>query len=312
MEQPYKIFTWPVHQQYLFKLAQGDFEIYIPEEQNEVFRKQFSTQKNVIETSAETLKNLQLDCILFQDEYSYQTAQYEILTPHQLELPKIYLEHSPPKQHPTNAKQLVEDDSVHLVHINHYNALMWDNNEVPVTVIENGVKETDASFTGEKACGVIVLEENPADDRVTGLDIFEQIKEALPLEVVQLGKKDLTYQNLPEKLSSYRFLFCPDRYASPGFAIQQAMMLGMPVVGLATTDLPTIISNESSGFVHSDLNYLIQKMQQLIEDKPLAHSLGANARLYALKNFSSNRFLADWKQLIHQAVTKHNSLLSKI
>lgn len=310
MDQQYKIFTWPVQQQYLLELAQGGFEIYIPEGQNKSFGSFFSAQKNVIETNLADIKDLQLDCILFQDEHSYQTAQYEVLSPQQRELPKIYLEHNPPKQHPTNAKHWVEDVDVQLVHVNYYNALMWDNNGVPVSVIENGVPERDASFTGEKSCGMVVLEENPADDRVTGMDIFRQIKEALPLEVIQIGTKDITYQNLAEKLSPYRFLFCPDRYASPGFAIQQAMMVGMPVVGLATTDLPTIISNEVSGFVHSDLQYLIQKMQQLIADPQLARSLGANARSFALKNFSADRFLADWKQLIQKTAT--NSLLTKI
>lgn len=312
MDQQYKIFTWPVHQQYLFELAKGDFEIYIPDGQSEDFLSKFSAQKNVIETSAAALKDLQLDCILFQDEYSYLTAQYEVLSPQQRELPKIYLEHNPPKQHPTNTKHVVEDIGVQLVHVNYYNALMWDNNQVPVTVIENGVNENDTSFTGINSRGVVVLEENPADDRVIGMDIFRQVKEALPLEIIQIGKKGVTYQNLAEHLSPYRFLFCPDRYASPGFAVQQAMMLGMPVVGLATTDLPTIISNKVSGFVHSDLQYLIQKMQQLIEDPSLAVQLGAHARSHALKNFSSNHFLADWKQLIRKTVTNTTSLLTKI
>ncbi|MEX8546444.1 MAG: glycosyltransferase [Mucilaginibacter sp.] len=310
MDQQYKIFTWPVQQQYLLELAQGGFEIYIPEGQSESFRNLFAAQKNVIETNVAAIKDLQLDCILFQDEHSYQTAQYEVLSPQQRELPKIYLEHHPPKQHPTNAKHWVEDVDVQLVHVNHYNALMWNNNGLPVSVIENGVPESDASFTGIKSCGVVVLEENPAEDRVTGMDIFRQVKEALPLEVIQIGKKGITYQNLAEKISPYRFLFCPDRYASPGFAVQQAMMIGMPVVGLATTDLPTIISNEFSGFVHSDLQYLIKKMQQLITDPQLAAQLGANARSFAIKMFSSTRFLADWKQLIQKTVT--NSLLTKI
>ena len=312
MEHRYKIFTWPVHQQYLFELAQGDFDIYIPEGQTDAFRKQFSAQKNVFEINVDAIKNVALDCVLYQDGHNYLTAQYQVLSPQQRELPKIYLEHHPPKQHPTNAKHVVEDVNVQLVHVNHYNALMWDNNGVPVNVIENGVTESHASFTGEKPCGVVVLEESPADDRITGMDIFRQVKEALPLEVIRIGKEGITYQNLPEKLSPYRFLFCADRYASPGFPVQQAMMIGMPVVGLATTDLPTIISNEVSGFVHSDLQYLIRKMQQLIADPLLAVQLGANARSFALKNFSRNYFLDTWKQLIHQTVTSNNPLLTKI
>lgn len=304
MNQPYKIFTWPVNQQYLFQLAQGDFDIYIPKGQSESFRKQFSNQKNVIETELQSIKELALDCILFQDENSYQTLQYEVLSAQQLELPRVYLELNPPKNHPTNAKHFVENKEVQLIHINHYNALMWDNNGLPVTVIENGISANNASFTGEKTCGVMVLEENPADDRVTGLDIFKQVKEALPLEVVQIGKDDLTYQNLSEKLSHYRFLFSADRYASPGFAVFQAMMLGMPVVGLATTDLPTILENEASGFTDSDINYLISKMQDLLNQPQLAIKIGSEARKTALERFNLERFLSDWKQVFENAVAQ--------
>lgn len=301
MNHRYKIFTWPVHQQYLFQLAQGDFDIYIPSGQNESFCKQFSAQKNVIETDFKAIKEVQFDCILFQDEHSYTTAQFEVLSDQQLQLPKIYLEHHPPKQHPTNAKHLVEDQEVQLIHVNHYNALMWDN-QVPVTVIENGVDTNTASFTGEKASGVIVLEEFPADDRVTGHDIFMQVKEALPLNVIRIGKENITYQNLPEKLIQYRFLFCPDRYQSLPFAVYQALMIGMPVVGLATTDLPIVINNEVSGFTDSDLNYLIRKMQYLLTDHQLAVQIGAEARKSALLRFGLNRFLADWKQVLQNAV----------
>lgn len=311
MHQPYKIFTWPVNHQYLFELAQRGFEFYIPTGQKPFFTNLFSSLKNVIEVDAATIKDLELDCILFQDEYSYRTAQYEVLSNHQRELLKIYLEHNPPKQHPTNAKHIVEDPAVQLVHVNHYNALMWDNNNVPVTVIENGVQTIHASFTGEKMSGVVVLEEDTSDERVTGQDIFMQVKEALPLEVIQIGKDDITFQNLPEKLGGYRFLFCPNRYASPPFAVYQAMMLGMPVVGLATTSLPTILSNEVSGFVDSDLNYLICKMKILLEEPQLAAQVGLKARASALQRFGLDRFLAEWKQVFKKAVA-NKSLLVKL
>ncbi len=309
MHQPFKVFTWPVNQQYLLDLAQGNFEFYIPAGQKPSFTNLFPSLKNIVEVDAAAIKGLQLDCILFQDEHSYKTAQYEVLSDLQRELPKIYLEHNPPKQHPTNAKHIVEDTAVQLVHVNHYNALMWDNNDVPVTVIENGVQTIDASFTGEKMCGAVVLEEFPADGRVTGHDIFMQVKEALPLEVIQIGKENITYQNLPEKLSHYRFLLCPDRYASPQFAVYQAMMLGMPVIGLATTSLPTILSNEVSGFADSDLNYLICKMKILLEEPQLAAQIGLKAHNSALQRFGIDRFWADWKQVLEKAVADKPSLI---
>lgn len=304
MAKRYKVFTWPIHQQYLFALAQDDVDFFVPEGQNASFKAQFSTQNNVTEIAFADLKNLDFDLILFQDEASYQAKQFEVLSDQQRQLPKIYLELNPPKQHPTNAKHFIEDTDVQLVHINHYNALMWDNNELNVTVIENGVPENPLLFSGEKPVGVIVLEEFPADDRVTGMDIFRQVKEALPIEIIQIGVDDVSHQNLPEKLSSYRFLFCPDRYQSPQFSVFMAMMLGMPVVGLGTTALPTILENEVSGFVHSDLNYLIGKMKNLLNDQKLAVHIGENAHQTAIQFYNSNRFLADWNQLFARTVNK--------
>lgn len=310
MNHRYKIFTWPAHQQYFFELAQGDFDFYIPANQSASFKAQFSTQKNVTAVDFSEIKNLDFDLILFQDEKNYQTDQFEFLSDQQRQLPKIYLEHHPPKQHPTNAKHVVEDVDIELVHTNSYNALMWDNNQLNVTVIEKGVPVLPISFSGEIAQGVVVLEEFPADDRVTGADILRQVKEALPITTIQIGKDGVSYQNLAEKISKYRFLFCPDRYASLPFSVFKAMMLGMPVVGLATTVLPTIIENEVSGFVHSDLNYLIAKMQVLMNDAPLAIQIGTKAHEQAAELFSSNRFLSAWNQLFTRAAA-HSSILTK-
>lgn len=301
MNQRFRIFTWPAQQQYLFELAQGEFDFYVPSGQDGSFKALFAGQKNVTELDPQEIKNTVFDCILFQDEQSYESAQYEILSAAQRNLPKIYLEHHPPKQHPTNAKHIVEDENVQLIHVNHYNALMWDNNQLPFKVIENGVSTDTVRFLGTQASGIVVFEKQPADDRVTGYDLFLQVKEALPLDVVQIGKENVTFQNLPEKISPYRFLFCPDRYASPGFAVYQAMMMGMPVVGLATTALPTILENEVSGFTDSDLHYLIGKMQDLINDYQLAVQTGAAARRYASEKFTSDRFLSDWKRVFEHA-----------
>jgi len=312
MAQRYKIFTWPAHQQYLFELAQGDFDFYIPAGQNASFTQQFSTQKNVTEVDLSMIKNLDFDLILFQDEESYQTGQFKILSEQQRQLPKVYLEHHPPKQHPTNAKHFVEDADVQLVYTNYYNALMWDNNQLKVSVIENGVPVSAISFSGENAQGVVVLEEFPADGRVTGADIFRQVKEALPIAVVRIGEDGVSYQNLAEKISGYRFLFCPDRYASPQFSIFKAMMLGMPVAGLATTALPTIIENEVSGFVHSDLNYLIGKMQTLINDAQLAIQMGGKAHGQASGSFSSNRFLSEWNRFFTHTIAGNLAVLTRI
>jgi glycosyltransferase involved in cell wall biosynthesis len=71
-------------------------------------------------------------------------------------------------------------------------------------------------------------------------------------------------------------------------------MIGMPVVGLATTEMATAIENGVSGYVDTDLRKLIVRMQQLLDDPGLARSLGEGARRRALERFHIDRFVEDW------------------
>jgi hypothetical protein len=69
--------------------------------------------------------------------------QHEILSGAQRRLPRIYLEHDPPLAHPTNTVHPVDDPDLLLVHVTHYNALMWDSGRVPTRVVEHGVRVPD-------------------------------------------------------------------------------------------------------------------------------------------------------------------------
>jgi hypothetical protein len=53
--------------------------------------------------------------------------QYRYLTPAQQRLPKIYLEHDPPRATATDTRHPVDDENVLLVHVTAFNRLMWDN-----------------------------------------------------------------------------------------------------------------------------------------------------------------------------------------
>jgi hypothetical protein len=48
------------------------------------------------------------------------------------------------------------------------------------------------------------------------------------------------------------------------------MMIGMPIVGFATTELATIIRNGENGYIHTDRAVLIDAMRDLLRD--LAHA----------------------------------------
>ncbi len=72
------------------------------------------------------------------------------------------------------------------------------------------------------------------------------------------------------------------------------MTIGMPVVALATTELPTVIENGKSGYISCDINKLIDHMQYLLKYPTEAQRMGECARLVAQERFGLERFIKDW------------------
>ncbi len=84
------------------------------------------------------------------------------------------------------------------------------------------------------------------------------------------------------------------RWTSLGLAVVEAMAIGMPVVGLATTELSTVIENGRNGYVDTDLEQLISAMDELLEDHDQARVWGEAARHTIEERFSIDRFVTDW------------------
>jgi len=315
MQRKLKIFTWHIHGSYLFYLSQGNYDIYIPTkpEKTEGYYgrgETFPFGENVIEIPAEDVRNHEFDCIVYQTNNNYLADQYEILSDHQRKLPRIYIEHDPPRKHPTDTKHVVDDPDITLVHVTHFNRLMWDSNNTPTRVIEHGVTDPGVRYKGDLDRGIVVINNLPARGRLLGHDIFMYARKNVPLDLVgmgtgELGLGEVLHPQLPEFQSRYRFFFNPIRYTSLGLAICEAMMMGIPVVGLATTELSAVIENGVSGFIHTDVEYLIEKMKLLIKEPQLAQKIGAKGREIALKRFGIKRFANDWEHLFTEVISNN-------
>src|SRR5690242_7437205 len=191
--RPLRVLTWHIHGSYLYYLSQTPVEFYLPVKPdgangyggrggNSLF------PSNVYEVPAEEVRNLELDCILFQSRQNYLQDQYEILSPAQLKLPKIYLEHDPPREHPTDTRHLVDDPNILLVHCTNFNNLMWDSGRTPTTVIEHGViVPPEVRYSGELARGLTVINNLKSRGRRLGADIFEQTRQQIPLDLLGIN-----------------------------------------------------------------------------------------------------------------------------
>jgi hypothetical protein len=318
MQNKLKVFTWHIHGSYLFYLSQGDYDIYIPTktEKTEGYYgrgETFSFGDNVIEVPVDEVKYKNFDVILFQTNHNYLVDQFEVLSEEQRDLPKIYIEHDPPRQHPTDTRHVVDDPNVTLVHVTHFNRLMWNNNATPTRVIEHGVTDPGAKYSGHLSKGIVVINNLLTRGRLLGLDIFLEARQQVPLDLVgmgtgEMGLGEVLHPQLPEFQSRYRFFFNPIRYTSLGLAICEALMMGVPVVGLATTELSVVIENGHSGFIHTDINYLIDKMKQLLKEPELAKEIGNNGREMALKRFGIARFTREWEELFNEVVHRGKRL----
>lgn len=299
-----KVFTWHIHGSYLYYLSQGPYDIFIPvnEQRSPGYYGRgdtFTFGTNVQEIPAAAVKDMQFDCILFQCEQNYLVDQYEILSQVQRSLPRIYLEHNAPPGEVANTRHVLTDPDVLLVHVTHFNQLMWNNNDQYTVVITHGVTDPGIPYTGDIPRGLVIINHLRQRGRILGWDIFQQVSKEIPLDLIGMGTEEdgigeVLHPKLPAFRSRYRFYFHPARHTSLGLSVCEAMISGLPVVGLAATELVTIINNEQNGFIHTRMDYLIDKMKNLLQDHELACHIGKAGQTFAKKYFNIERFTKDW------------------
>ena len=305
-----RILTWHTHGSYLYYLTQvpHDFLVLSKPERPPGYAGrsgQFAWGDNVVDLPLEAAAHAQFDCILFQDDHHYLHDQYRYLTPAQRRLPKIYLEHDPPRANPTDTRHPVDDENVLLVHVTAFNRLMWDNGRSPTRVIEHGVLAPQgAMYSGELARGIAVINNLRLRGRRLGADVYRAANVHIPLDLVGMdapaagGLGEVPHAELPAFMARYRFFFNPIRYTSMGLAVIEAMLTGLPIVALATTEMATVVRNDESGYCDTEPAKLVAHMQRLLDDPQLARKLGQGARRVAQERFAIERFVADWQQTL--------------
>ncbi|MCS0592567.1 glycosyltransferase family 4 protein [Massilia norwichensis] len=311
------ILTWHTHGSYLYYLSHVPHEFHVLAKPGRPPGYggrcgPFPFGPNVHDLPAEQAREREFDCILFQEDHHWEKDQYEFLTPAQRALPRIYLEHDPPgiavtggatprQAWPSDTRHLVGDPGTLLVHVTPFNALMWDSGRTPVRVIEHGVTiPPGVRYSGERERGLTITNHLARRGRRMGADLFAALRSELPLDLLGMGAAEMgglgeiDHPALPAFAARYRFLFSPVRYSTLSLSTLEAMMSGMPVVALATTEMATVIEHGVSGYAVTDARQLGPCMRALLQDPGLARSLGERARRTALERFSIARFSADW------------------
>jgi Glycosyltransferase len=306
-----RILTWHVHGNYLYSLTQLPHDFIVPVMQDGrtgygALGPKIPWGPNVRMVPAEAVCNEPLDCIIYQSRSAFEADRFSLLTPTQRALPSVYIEHNPPEPHPTDTRHFFRHGRGVLVHVTDYNALMWDSAGMPWVVIQHGIPEQrGVRYSGELEKGIVVINHLARRGRRVGADVYEAMRTHTPLDLIGMGaeempggKGEIPNMDVGAYMARYRYFFSPIRYASLGLSLVEAMMVGMPVIGVAATELGQVVKNGVNGYVDYRLPRLVDAAHALLADPDLARAWGAEARATALERFGIRRFVDDWNRVL--------------
>ena len=314
--EPLRVLTWHVHGSYLSYLSRVPVTWLLPvtaERENPYGGRgeTFAWPDNVVEVPVEQVRDTEVDLVLTQHRENWQTHRHDLLGGRVEEIPRVHIEHDPPPAWPNDALHPVQDESTTLVHVTHFNALMWDSGITPSRVVEHGVAVPDLEWTGELDTAICVVNNLYRRGRRLGPDVFDDVAGQVPVDLAGMNGEpharwlgDIPLAALHARLPAYRVFFNPIRYTSLGLAVCEAMALGLPVVGLATTEMATAVRNGENGYVETDPRLLVTHLRRLLADRDEAAELSAGARRVAGERFGIDRFVADWTTVLQEAVAR--------
>jgi hypothetical protein len=225
------------------------------------------------------------------------------------DVPAVYLEHNTPPGAVTEMRHPVADRrDLLLVHVTHCNRLFWDAGTTGTRVIEHGIVDPGARYTGELARAVAVVNEPARRGRVAGTDLLVDVRARVAVDLFGMGAEavggapDLVQDRLHDEMGRRRVYFHPYRWTSLGLALVEALHLGMPVVSLATTEAAEVVP-KAGGVATNDVDGLVCSLRALCADRDVAGEVGRRGRAYALERFGIGRFLADWDAVLEEVAS---------
>lgn len=315
MDRPLRVLTWHVHGSYLWYQSHTPVTWLLPVKPGRPAGyggrgATFDWPDNVHEAPAEQVRGEQIDVVLTQHRDNWEFDRFELLGDRVHELPRVHVEHDPPPRWPNDALHPVQDEAATLVHVTPFNALMWDSGVTPARVVDHGVVvPPEAVWTGERSAALTVVNNLYSRGRRLGPDVFDAVAAHVPVDLAGMHGQsyprwlgDVQLADLHRRAVAYRAFFNPIRYTSLGLAVCEAMALGLPVVGLATTEMATAVRNGVNGYVETDPARLVPHLRRLLADRDEAAELSAGARRLAAERFGIGRFAADWLDVLTAAV----------
>lgn len=308
-----KVLIWHVHGSWTTSFVQGRHHYLLPvtPERGPDGRGRAQTWEwpaSAVELTPEELAEADVDVVVLQRPEELHGLAERWLGGRRpgRDLAAVYLEHSSPQGRIAEMRHPAADRSdLVLVHVTHFNDLFWDAGSTPTRVIEHGILDPGYRYTGELQRVAVVINEPGRRGRVTGTDLLDTFSQRAPIDLFGMGvaafggMENLVQDELHDAMALRRAYLHPIRWTSLGLSLLEAMHLGMPVVALATTEVPEAVPPEA-GVVSTSVDELERGLVRLMADREHATVMGKGAREAALARYGLDRFLRDWDELLEE------------
>lgn len=311
-----RILVWDVHRSWTASFVRGRHEYLLPAGDG---RCGPDWPDRVREVPVAELRGTDVDLVVLQRPEDLALTTEWLGRRPGTDVPAVYVEHDTPRgDAPTTRHPVADRADIPLVHVTAFNDLMWDPGLAPTTVIEHGIPDPGYRYTGELDGAAVVVDEPVRRGRVMGTDLLPRFAEAIDLDVYGMGCDglaertagtshpvrvwgDMPTHRLHTAMARRRCYLHPIRWTSLGLSLIEAMHLGMPVVGLATTEAVEAVPPDA-GVLSTDVTRLVSALREFAHEPAWARHLGKQARETALARYGLSRFLADWDRMIDEAI----------
>lgn len=276
------------------------------------------------EVAVEQLREEPVDAVILQRPHELGLAEEWLGRRPGRDVPALYLEHhAPTGPAATTRHPLAYQAAIPIVHVSAAHRLRWDAGQAPTHVVPCGVPDPGHRWTGGLERAAVVADAPGRCDRAVGADLLPGLVRAAPVDVLGPGvsalldpdgplgaalapaaasgrlglRDDLPHDRLLVELARRRVFVDLARRTSLGLPLAEAMLLGMPVVALATTEAAAAVP-PGCGVLAVDRTVLHGAVRRYLRDPGLAADHGRAARAHALEAFGLQRFLDDWDALL--------------
>lgn len=315
-----RILVWHVHGGWMDAFVRGQHEYLIPTTPARdawgLGRGGRAWPDSAIEIDPADVAEAEVDVVVLQRTEELEEAR-RLLGGR--DVPVVFVEHNAPRGDVPNSLHPMRDrDDLTIAHVTHWNALMWDCGTARTTVVEHGVVDPGALYTGALERLGVVINEPVRRNRVVGTDLLPRFAEVAPVDVWGIGTErlpelgfgdrvfaqgDVAADPMHAALAERRAYVHPNRWTSLGLSLIESMHMAMPVLVLATTDAARTVPGEA-GAIATDVEELVRASRLLLEDPDEARRRGLVAREAVLARHALGRFLADWDDLLDDTVAR--------